>query len=176
MNTLARARTLTVLPRLDSDRKACVVQFLMEAGLLRKEELVVSLYGADLSGANLSEVSNLYKVDLSNVILCGADLSGTFLIEADLSNADLSGANLGEAMLLRADLREANLSGACLIGAKLHRSDLREADLSGAKGWTEEQLAEAKFLDGATMPNGQKCEEWLKSKESGEDGKNSGAS
>jgi hypothetical protein len=156
MNTLARARTLTVLPRLDSDRKARVVQFLMEAGLLRKEELVVSLYGTDLSGANLSEVPNLYKAHLSNAILRGADLA--------------------EAMLLRADLSKANLSGACLIGAKLHRSDLREADLSGAKGWTEEQLAEAKFLDGATMPNGQKYEEWLKSKESGEDGKNSGAS
>ena len=195
-NTLARARTLTVLPRLDGDRKARVVQFLMEAGLLRKEELVVSLYGADLSGASLSEVPNLYKADLSNAILCGADLSGDFLIEADLSNADLSEANLGEAMLLRADLSRANLSEACLIGAhlveadlrkadlsravlsraKLHRSDLREADLSGAKGWTKEQLAEAKFLNGATMPNGQKYEEWLKSKGSGEDGKNSGPS
>jgi uncharacterized protein YjbI with pentapeptide repeats len=195
VSTLARARTLTVLSRLDGDRKVRVVQFLMEAGLLRKEELIICLYGADLSGANLSEVSNLYKVDLSNVILCGADLSGTFLIEADLSNADLSGANLGEAMLLRADLREANLSGACLIwahlvgadlrkadlsradlsDAKLHRSDLREADLSGAKGWTEEQLAEAKLLNGAIMPNGQKYEEWLKSKGSDKDGKNSGA-
>jgi uncharacterized protein YjbI with pentapeptide repeats len=195
VSTLARARTLTVLSRLDGDRKVRVVQFLMEAGLLRKEELIICLYGADLSGANLSEVSNLYKVDLSNVILCEADLSGTFLIEADLSNADLSGANLGEAMLLRADLREANLSGACLIwahlvgadlrkadlsradlsDAKLHRSDLREADLSGAKGWTEEQLAEAKLLNGAIMPNGQKYEEWLKSKGSDKDGKNSGA-
>jgi uncharacterized protein YjbI with pentapeptide repeats len=95
------------------------VQFLLEAGLLRKEELVVSHYGTDLSGANLSEVPNLYKADLSNAILRGADLA--------------------EAMLLRADLSKANLSGACLIGAKLHRSDLREADLSRAKGWTEEQ-------------------------------------
>src|SRR3712207_5699474 len=173
MNMLARARTLTVLPRLDGDRKARVVQFLMEAGLLKKEELVVSLYGADLSGASLSEVPNLYKADLSNAILCGADLSGDFLIEADLSNADLSEANLGEAMLLRSDLSRANLSGACLIGAhlveadlrkadlsrvvlsraKLHRSDLRDADLSEAKGWTEKRLTEAKFLNGATMPD-----------------------
>jgi hypothetical protein len=136
MNALARARTLTVLPRLDGDRKARVVQFLMEAGLLRKEELVVSLYGSDLSGANLS----------------GACLIGAHLVEADL--------------------RKADLSRAVLSRAKLHRSDLREADLSGAKGWTEEQLAEAKFLNGATMPNGQKYEEWLKSKGSGEDGEN----
>jgi hypothetical protein len=149
MNTLARARTLTVLTRLDGDRKARVVQFLKEAGLISKGELVVSLYGADLSGANLSEVPNLSKADLSNAILSGANLSGDFLIEADLSNADLSGANLGDAILLRADLSEADLSGADLRGA-----DLRGADLNGANV-SPEQLAQAYSLEGATLPSEQ---------------------
>jgi hypothetical protein len=31
--------------------------------------------------------------------------------------------------------------------------------------WTEEQLNVAKFLKGAKMPNGQKYDEWLKSRE-----------
>jgi hypothetical protein len=139
VSTLARARTLTVLTRLDGDRKARVVHFLKEAGLISKGELVVSLYGADLSGANLSEVPNLSKADLSNAILSGANLSGDFLIEADLSNADLSGANLGEAILLRADLSDADLSGADLNGANV----------------SPEQLAQAHSLEDATLPDEQ---------------------
>jgi hypothetical protein len=51
------------------------------------------------------------------------------------------------------DLRTAYLSGAVLRGAILHK----------AKGWTEEQLTAARSPKGATMPNGQKYEDWLKS-------------
>jgi uncharacterized protein YjbI with pentapeptide repeats len=48
-----------------------------------------------------------------------------------------------------ADLRKTELEDANLSGA-----DLSGADLSGAKGVTEEQLAQAKSLKGATMPDG----------------------
>jgi hypothetical protein len=41
---------------------------------------------------------------------------------------------------------------------------------------TDEQIAAAYSLEGATMPNGQNYEDWLKSKGSGEDGENSGSS
>jgi hypothetical protein len=53
VRTLARARTLTVLSRLDGDRKAQVVQFLHEAGLIDRQQHVLALSGADLNGANL---------------------------------------------------------------------------------------------------------------------------
>jgi Pentapeptide repeats (8 copies) len=119
VSTLARARTLTVLTRLDGGRKASVVQFLKEAGLISKGELVVSLYGADLSGANLSEVPNLSKADLSNAILSGANLSGDFLIDADLSNADLSGANVSPEQLAQAY----SLEGATLPDEQILKSD-----------------------------------------------------
>ncbi len=55
-------------------------------------------------------------------------------------------------------------------------ADLREANLSGAEGITKEQLDQAESLEGATMPNWQKYEDWLKSKGSGEDRENSGPS
>jgi Pentapeptide repeats (8 copies) len=56
-----------------------------------------------------------------------------------------------------ADLRGAGLSGADLSGA-----DLRGADTLFI---TPKKLAQrAKSLEGATMPNGQKYEEWLKSR------------
>src|SRR5829696_8902394 len=53
VRTLARARTLTVLTRLDGTRKAQVVQFLYESGLIAKGRAVLNLRGADLSGAIL---------------------------------------------------------------------------------------------------------------------------
>jgi hypothetical protein len=112
LSSVARARTLTMLPRLDGDRKARVVQFLHESGLIAVKRPIV-----DMSGAVLSE----------------ADLSWT-----DPIGADLRGASLSHAYLSEADLREAT-------------------------GWTEEPLRAASSLEGATMPDDQKYEEWLKS-------------
>jgi len=120
LKTVARARTLTVLPRLDSGRKARVVQFLHESGLIHRDRAVI-----DLSGADLRET----------------------------------------------DLREANLRGANLRGANLNR-----AYLVDATGLTEHQLEVARSLKGATMPNGQKYEDWLKSKDRKWDGQKDGSS
>jgi hypothetical protein len=47
----------------------------------------------------------------------------------------------------------------------LARTDLTRADLTGAEGVTKEQLEQAKSLQGATMPNGQKYEDWIEDKE-----------
>jgi uncharacterized protein YjbI with pentapeptide repeats len=82
---------------------------------------------------------------------------------ADLRDAELSDASLVNAQLQRKD--EFSLSGADLSGA-----DLSGADLTGAQGVTQKQLDQAAFLERATMPNGQKYEEWLKSKGNEEDG------
>jgi hypothetical protein len=105
LSTVARARTLTVLPRLDGDRKARVVQFLYESDLIAKHRPIVDMRGVDLSRVNLS-------------------------------------------------------------GAYLFRAYLGEADLSGVLGdITNEKLdAQASFPEGANMPNGQKYEDWVKSR------------
>jgi hypothetical protein len=79
LSTVARARTLTVLTRLNGDRKGSVVGFLHEAGLIAKDRPIFRVHGSDLR-----------EVDLS-----GADLSGAYLSWTDLSGAHLSGANLG---------------------------------------------------------------------------------
>jgi uncharacterized protein YjbI with pentapeptide repeats len=81
----------------------------------------------------------------------------------------LSGADLRNAYLRELDLKDAALNGADMKGANLERADLRGADLSGAdllgaRGVTEGQLEQAESLEGATMPNGQKYEDWLESK------------
>jgi len=131
VRTLARARTLTILERVDGSRKRSIVQFLDESRLIQWDERIVSLDGADLSGADLSEIRP-WHADLS-----GANLSGANLVHAYLGAADLSGANLKE--------------------ADLGYADLREADLSGAQGVTNEELEKrAETLERATMIDGAK--------------------
>jgi hypothetical protein len=85
--------------------------------------------------------------------LSEAGLYGDNVHLADLSGADLSRANLSRADLHEASLRWANLSGADLYGVKLPQANLHEADLRGAKV-SDEQLAQAKSLEGATLPDG----------------------
>jgi uncharacterized protein YjbI with pentapeptide repeats len=267
VRTIARVRTLSVLPRLDGERKRYLLLFLFEAGLIDKGHQIINVNDADFSEANLSKIhlhrtqwfrensrgmkgtriieadltgvnlrnANLNGADLSHVklgaefevdlelsivngiitdlseaqlvkadlwlaVLGGADLSRANLSEAILSGAYLQSANLYKANLQRVDLgiqtllerdppgddvtdisgwRGANLSEANLRGANLReaslwqaelkgadlreadltRADLDGADLSGAKlegavGITPEQLAKARSLKGATMPDG----------------------
>src|SRR6266852_3484269 len=118
---IARVRTLTVLRRLDAERKGSVLQFLQESGLIGKDKRVIHLTGANLIGANLIGAN-----------LSGANLSGVYLSRADLSGADLSKANLSGVVLSGADLSLANLIGANLSGVYLSGADLSLANLSGA--------------------------------------------
>jgi uncharacterized protein YjbI with pentapeptide repeats len=193
VRTLARARTLTVLGRLDPSRRTAVLRFLVEAQLVQGANTdvteegkppIIELSSANLSGANL-RVADLDGAHLAGADLSHADLEFAYLSYADLDNADLSGANLGfakishasfasadlsgadlsHALLLFSDLGGANLRNATLTKAILTKSHFDDANLRDAKGWTKKQLTGLTRLEGATMPNGQKYEDWLKGKE-----------
>lgn len=146
----AKGRTHTVLPKLDGEHKARVLQFLYETGLIIKGRSVVDLLGADLRAANLR------GADLRGADLRGADLSRANLVGADLREADLNGANLREANLHWADLISANLSRAYLGSADLSLADLSGADLRNVKELSVGQLDQTYSLEGATMPDGTK--------------------
>jgi hypothetical protein len=142
VRTLARARTATVIQRLDSDRNANLIGFLNEAGLIWQGKSSIRLrQGADLRGAHLE----------------GTDLSVAYLRGVDLSRIDPS--------TTPADLRYA-----CAP------ADLRYANLRGATGLTYGKIAAAESLEGVTMPNGQKYEDWLRSKDQEENKKSDGSS
>ena len=190
---LARARTLVVLDALGSDRLDRALRFLEETELiqagpsdrppivslkyanLRNLELTgkqllrnTDLTQATLSGADLAE-AHLEGTDLSGAHLGGADLTGAYLMDAKLSGAYLYDTDLGEADLSGADLSDAEgrfESGARMVRTRLDGADLGGADLTNARV-TEEQLREAESLEGATMPDGQKYEDWLEDKQSG---------
>jgi len=158
---IARIRTLTILHRLDVTRKRTVLQFLYESGLIDKNTSIIDLDGADLSKTNLSH-ANLKGADLRGAILRGTTLGGANLSEADLSKTDLWGADFNGVLGGFIDL--STIGGAKIlvfdsydggIGANLRGANLSEAILYGSNAATE-QLAQAKSLQGATMPDGTK--------------------
>jgi uncharacterized protein YjbI with pentapeptide repeats len=153
------------------------------ADLTKADLSRATLLGANLSQCLLKEATltdaTLQSTDLRGANLQGADLNHAALQGADLGPATVSGyppgllpktpTNLTDADLSHAALQDANLSSAVLQNANLTNADLtnanlRDAYLSEATGWTMEQLTAARSLEGATMPNGQKYEEWLKSR------------
>lgn len=151
--------------------------FLHQAALgSRHDAPGVYLWYAKLNDARLGN-SLLRKANLSHAVLRGAHLAYSDLTEVTAIGADFSGADLVGANLSKADLTDSNLSGANLFGTSFSRADLGGADLSGAQGIIAENLEQqAASLRGATMPNGQKYEDWLKDKEDRrEDRKNSGS-
>jgi len=145
LSSVARARTLTMLPRLDGERKARVLQFLYESGLIAKGRPIIDLLRAHLSDADLF----------------GADLKWALLGFADLTGADLR----------MVDLLEAELWDTDLTGADLWRASLRGAQgwsvrqLRAAKYLEEATMPDGKILGGETHPDGPTFEEWVKARE-----------
>ena len=110
----------------------------------------------------LALVGAVSRPDLSSADLSSADLSGADLSDADLSSADLRDADLRGGYLSGADLSSAHFGNANLFGVHLSG-----ANLTGAQGVSNEQLQqEVSSLQGATMPNGHKYEDWIKDRES----------
>ena len=103
VENIARARTVTVLRILDPGRRASLLRFLNQAGILR-----ICTEG-NLTNIDLHE-TNLGQVDLSQFDLLDANLSGADLRKANLSGAHLSMTWLHMAVLAGADIRKAHLS------------------------------------------------------------------
>jgi uncharacterized protein YjbI with pentapeptide repeats len=184
VRTLARARTLTVVSRLDGSRKGSVVRFLTEAGLINRENPIIALGGIrrsqlGLRGLDQQNVTPGVPVDeprdrgllISRSKDAALALSGAKLAKANLDGADLSGTNLSHvdlsfAELNSADLTNANLSGSILFGANLIGADLRGATLDNAAlQWANlyqasfthgemQHLADRGALTGAIVPDG----------------------
>ena len=140
----------------------------IDCSTIKKTGIVYFLYtNADLSNANMSEAL-LRDANLERAMLTKADLRKAELNGVDLGRANLYGANLSGAKLWNANLKKAELSEVILQDADLHKANLSGANLNGTKlvgtnlGFTtlleaevlQEQLATAKSLKGAIMPDG----------------------
>ena len=114
---------------------------------------------ADWSGVHAAG-QTFYKLDMTGMTLCEADLSVCNFIECNLSGADLRGAILRNATFMTCKLDGARLqsvvaAGLVLVaGCSLTKADLTEADLTGcnfgASDLSGARLVKAK-LDGANV-------------------------
>jgi uncharacterized protein YjbI with pentapeptide repeats len=163
VSLLARARTVTVLSQLEANPnkdetapnknetpKEQVVEFLIEAELIHSrngEDPVISLEETDIRWVDLDN-EDLHSANLKNAMMRGTNLKG-----ANLEGADLEGAWLKDT-----SLKDTNLRGAKLKETRFQRANLKGADVEIS------DLVEDAYLQGATMPSGQKYEEWRKSK------------
>jgi uncharacterized protein YjbI with pentapeptide repeats len=146
---IARVRTLTVLRRLDAERKGNIIQFLSEAGLIGKGEYgpIIDLGDADLSNVNLNGAT-LHDADLCYTNLSNANFSNAFIPGLFVANANLCGANFNNAYLDGSSFREANLSNANFKGANLNNVIFTKSNV------ITDQLETAKSLKGTTKPDG----------------------
>jgi uncharacterized protein YjbI with pentapeptide repeats len=189
VRAVGRAFTLTALRRLDPRRKAAVVGFLAEAGLigsLSQRSRAPLPAKVDLSGADLR------NVPLRNALLDGVNFTGVDLRGADFRDAFLSGASFDNANLRDADFRHAlmaypfriarpsdwNPAGrttfmeACVAGARFAVADMKGV-IFAAAGWNVDlsnadleaadfrgaDITQAKF-DGATTKRAVFPYEW----------------
>lgn len=155
---MLRAQTMAVLETLRTDddrqslRKKSVARFLHEANLIKKDQRLVEMSGADLSLADLSSIS-MEGADLAGVNFNQSNLTGSQLSQTRLERAVLSGANLTNADLYKADLTGANLLAAKVDegrGVILKEAMLREVDLKRARLSGKADMRSA-YFSGATL-------------------------
>lgn len=145
---VGRARTLTVLRRLDGERKGLLLKFLYESDLVRspfvytledsqrgnikerRQEPVISFKDADLGGIRLANIS-LNEVDLSGADLTGADIQNSYFYTAILTGASFENATLLANYFVQANLSRSNLNGADLSASIMESAVLADAKLFG---------------------------------------------
>lgn len=115
-------RTAAILNSVDAGGKAKVLRFLSQSKLLTPLKRDRHLGRPMLDGYGGYQEDRVYgvRVIALNVMLAGADLTGT-----DLRWAELSEANMVQANLSHCDLAGANLSRTILYKANLSNSDLK---------------------------------------------------
>jgi uncharacterized protein YjbI with pentapeptide repeats len=128
LKNIAKTLTLvTIRHRLDGVRNGIVIRFLVESGIIKRNEQHKNIGVLDLGQMDLS------GVDLNNADLSRLDLRNMKAREADFRKANFQYTDLRGAELIKADLSEAYLWGTNLDSTNMYGANLCGADLWGAK-------------------------------------------
>ncbi len=131
VRNVARARTLTVLSRLDAVRRRSVLDFLLDSGLIS----IIDMDYADFSGITADSYQSppYINLKLAKVKFRYAHLTHFELENVNLKRTNFSWAKLSHIKAPHANLQSANLSHTHLSHLDLRCSDLTSADLRGAR-------------------------------------------
>ncbi|CAF4153210.1 unnamed protein product, partial [Adineta steineri] len=141
---IARAKTLNIFRKLDSQRSARIIGFLHEAKQLPVSETRRAL---DLSTAKLNAIDFL-SVKFSNTSMFRTDFREAITNKADFASVDLS-----DSTFISADIQGASFIGSNLNNVDFSEANLYKVDLTNAK-ITEKQLQSAISIHEALLPNG----------------------
>jgi hypothetical protein len=145
---LASTLTLTVLRRLDGERKGVVLRFINDAQLINGDDPKLRLIGADFRGA-IVDGADLDVPALARVDLRGASFRSALLRFADFTSADLREADFSDTIQDEPNFTSACLSGATFVAATLNRPSFsrsigHDIDFGGAN-ITDPDTANARF-------------------------------
>lgn len=130
----SEGRTAAILASVDAGGKAKVLRFLSQSRLLTplRRDAHLGRPMLDGNGGYQEEREHGVRVIELNVMLAGADISGTDLRWTELSEANMVRANLSRCDLVKANLArtilyEANLAGADMKGVRLFYGSVETA-------------------------------------------------
>ena len=125
---LASTLTLTVLRRLDGERKGVVLRFISDAQLINSEDPKLTLDGADFRGA-IMDGAALDHPHLVRVDLRGASFRSALLLFGDFKSADLRGADFSNTIQ-----DYSSFTATCLSGATFAQATLTKPSFFGLFG------------------------------------------
>lgn len=150
VSSMIRSRALSAVRQLDPERKTQLLQFLSEAGLLKRVEergskdFFISLIGADLSYLDLDGAA-LVDSELRGALFEGTTFRHAQLLGADLRGSVFRNADFSQANLDGADLHQAVLSRVRVAGASFNRSRLEDVLVEDTWFSTEQIKSMEKF-------------------------------
>ncbi|CAF3800976.1 unnamed protein product [Rotaria socialis] len=107
------------------------------------------------------EKSTLINATIENssfdyVHFIDSNLSGAKIFMSNFTHASMKNIDLTGATLEMCNFSSTNLAGCIMTNANIHLSYFVDSDLTGCQGITDVQLAQAKSIAGAILPNGSK--------------------
>ncbi|CAM4811066.1 unnamed protein product [Rotaria magnacalcarata] len=107
------------------------------------------------------EKSTLINATIQNssfdyVHFIDSNLSGAKIFMSNFTHASMKNIDLTGATLEMCNFNDANLAGCIMTNANINLSYFVGSDLTGCQGITDVQLAQAKSIAGAILPNGTK--------------------
>jgi uncharacterized protein YjbI with pentapeptide repeats len=133
VGAVARSLTLSTLRGLDRRRKAEVVRFLDETGLLRYSNPPFELAGADLVGADFRSEDLGGPGEPGEPAGLGGRSAGDDLRDVDLEGARFDGGHLDDVNLTGTNLRGASFKNTYLQSVVMIASDLTGAVFNGSE-------------------------------------------
>jgi uncharacterized protein YjbI with pentapeptide repeats len=157
----AVVRAKTTLRTIDPSRKAIVIQFLHDVGLISsKSACSLMLDRADLKDVDLSmaQLAGIYlpAVNFENSKLVITNLDHAYMpfsqfTRTDLSYADIKNSELAHAKFFKSNLRNAKMQGTRLEQTMFVETNLTSADLEGA--YLERTIFHKVNFQGANLKN-----------------------